>query len=194
VLTLIAIWFSQIHDVNARKRTHYIEDLHKLEYDIKCTLNNLKKEVTDDIVSCFDNFNSCFILGKGPSEYIAKEGALKIKEVSYIHAESYSSSALKHGPFALLCENFPAVLIDNVNGDRKKNNNAYEEIKSRHAKIITITDDEKISRENVIIVAYNHTFGDLLSVIPLQYLAFKLAVKREHNPDTPTNLAKSVTV
>lgn len=138
--------------------------------------------------------SSCFLLGKGNGESIAREGALKIKEISYIHAEGYSTSSLKHGPFALLTKGFPVILIAPDNEYYAKSENAYEEIKSRHATIIYITDKEGVEKENMIRIKKNGSFQDFLSILPLQILAYKLSLARDLNPDMPRNLAKVVTV
>ena len=145
-------------------------------------------------IELFDNQNHCFILGKGKGESVAKEGALKIKEISYIHAEGYSTSSLKHGPFALLEKDFPVILLGPQDEYYNKTMNAYEEIQSRHAKIIMITDDEKCNKENIIKIPLNETFRHLLCVIPLQLLAYELSTRKGINPDMPRNLAKVVTV
>ena len=137
--------------------------------------------------------NSTFILGKGKGESIAKEGSLKIKEVSYIHAEGYSTSSLKHGPFALLEKDFPVVLLSPFDEYYSKTENAYEEIKSRGAKIIKIINDGYPS-ELDILVPKNNTFSLLLMIIPLQLLSYELAIRKNINPDQPKNLAKVVTV
>ena len=124
-------------------------------------------------------------------ESIAHEGALKIKEISYIHCEGYSTSSLKHGPFALLSDNFPVVLIAPDDEHFIKNENAYNEIKSRNANVIWITDKHI---KNSIKIPSNKTYNSLLSVIPLQMLAYKLSINKGINPDMPKNLAKVVTV
>jgi glucosamine--fructose-6-phosphate aminotransferase (isomerizing) len=138
-----------------------------------------------------------FILGKGSDEYIAKEGSLKIKEISYIHSEGYSSSSLKHGPFALLDENMNVILLDCAEY-HDKIRNCYEEVKSRYAKILLITNNDKINHENKIMIPYNKTFGSLLAVIPLQLIAYYSSINNTKypniNPDFPKNLAKVVTV
>ena len=123
--------------------------------------------------------------------YIHCEGALKIKEISYIHCEGYSTSSLKHGPFALLSDNFPVVLIAPDDEHYVKNENAYNEIKSRNANVIWITDKDI---KNSIKIPSNKTYNSLLSVIPLQMLAYKLSINKGINPDMPKNLAKVVTV
>jgi len=141
----------------------------------------------------FDNKNSCFILGKGRGESVAKEGSLKIKEISYIHAEGYSTSSLKHGPFALLEPEFPVILLCPNDIHYSKSMNAYEEIKSRHASIIKITNNEE-ENKYTIKIPDNTTFLHLLMIIPLQFLSYELALVRNLNPDMPRNLAKVVTV
>ena len=195
ILNLIALWFAQEKNIHYGKREKYIKDLSNLHIDIKKTVEVCEKSI-DDVLPLFEH-HSCFLLGKGKGESIAREGALKIKEISYIHAEGYSTSSLKHGPFALLHEGFPVVLIAPDNEHYAKNENAYEEIKSRHATIIYVTDKEVgngVGKENVVKIQKNYSFQDFLSIIPLQILAYKLSLARGLNPDMPRNLAKVVTV
>ena len=192
LLSMMAIWFCQIHDKNSIRRQNYIDNLKELPYDIKKTIDI--SIANKDMLTKLLNKNNLFILGKGKSEAIAREGALKIKEITYIHAEGYSGSALKHGPFALLDENLPVILISPENEHYAKMNNAYEEIKSRHAPILFITDDEKCKYNNKIIIPKNKIYADLLSVIPLQVASVYLSIARGLNPDLPRNLAKCVTV
>jgi glucosamine--fructose-6-phosphate aminotransferase (isomerizing) len=192
VLSLMSIWFSQIHDANINKRKEYISNLRQLPILIKKTIELSKNKVNKFINLV--NKDNLFILGKGRSESIAKEAALKIKEISYIHAEGYSGSSLKHGPFALLSKDFPVILIAPNNEHYSKMINVYEEIKSRMAPILFITDNVDCNIENSMILPKSNVFGDLLSVIPLQLLAYKLSLVRNINPDFPRNLAKSVVV
>lgn len=193
LLTMIATWFAQIKGQHELKRKRIINDLRQLYLDIEKTIAVCEEKI-DNLVPLFDNRNSCFLLGKNRGESIAREGALKIKEISYIHAEGYSTSSLKHGPFALLDEGFPVILIAPEDEYYSKSLNAYEEIKSRQAEIIMITDHKTCDKENTIIIPYNLTFRHMLSVIPLQILAYKLSLSRGLNPDMPRNLAKVVTV
>lgn len=195
ILSMIAIWFSQNKNINETKRIRYINDLIKLTDDVKELLNNIEEKITE-IIPVFDSQNNCFILGKGKSHAIACEGSLKIKEISYIHSESYSTSSLKHGPFALLCEKFPVILIAPRDEHFSKNENAYNEIKSRHASIIVITNNynNSFDKKNIIYTPTNNTYQDILSIIPLQMLSYKLSVSKGINPDMPKNLAKVVTV
>ena len=191
VLSLISIWFSQIHNHNVNQRKEYVESLRKLPNDIKNTIQ-VSKENIDKLVDIV-NKDNLFILGKGISEYISYESALKIKEISYIHAEGYNGSSLKHGPFALLSEDFPVILISPNNIHYQKMLNVYQEIKSRNAPIIFIT-NVKTDIENSLITPNNKKFGDLLTIIPMQLLAYNLSIKKNINPDYPRNLAKSVVV
>lgn len=140
--------------------------------------------------------NNMFLLGKGKEEYIAKEGALKLKEVSYIHAEGYSSSALKHGPFALIEPGLPIIILDVGKEHREKNQNAYNEVKSRNVDILFITDDthEGTLEENVIQIETNTNFGGILANIILQILSYEISLLKNIHPDYPRNLAKVVTV
>jgi glucosamine--fructose-6-phosphate aminotransferase (isomerizing) len=189
LLSMLAIWFSQLHDVQIEKREQYMYDLQHLKEDIQTILSNN----VESLLPIFSGINNCFILGKGKSESVAKEGALKLKEITYIHSEGYSTSSLKHGPFALLHDKFPVIILAPYDSNYAKVENAYEEIKSRNAPIIFIT-DKQLNRENVIIIPSNPTFNDLLCIFPLQLLAYTLSVRRGINPDIPRNLAKVVTV
>ena len=157
-----------------------------------------------------------FILGYGKMFAIAKEGALKIKEISYIHAEAYSAGSLKHGPFALLDKNTIAILlVDSEN--REKLLSTYNEIKSRDTNCFVITDIDCEDFENVIKLTTNHNnnnlnnlnnlnnnnlnnnlnnnnLNEIVFTICLQLIAYKLSISRNINPDKPRNLAKVVTV
>lgn len=205
VMMLIACWFSQKHskishsfgELVDKKRRKYIEELTMLPNLIQQTID-ASLEICPSIVEYFDNFESCFILGKGTGEGIAKEGSLKIKEISYIHSEGYSASALKHGPFALLKKDFPVIILGMDNDHYDKCLNALEEIKSRHANVIFITNKKvphNLKADTVIQLPENtQKIGDILSIIPLQTLSYYLSVRRNINPDFPRNLAKVVTV
>ena len=192
LMSMIAIWFSQNYNINKEKRVQYIKDLNCLDNCVGELFLDLETNA-EKTVHLFDG-NSCFILGKGPNESLAREASLKIKEISYIHSEAYSSSSLKHGPFALLCDNFPVVLIMPNDEHFAKNMNAYHEIKSRNANVVVITNHQINEVDNVIYIPYNDTYNSLLIIIQLQMLAYKLSVRRGINPDMPKNLAKVVTV
>jgi len=196
-LSMAAIWFATLHNVNYKKRIRMICDLHNLSNDILITMSC--KEQIIEISSKINksNINNMFLLGKGSDECIAKEGSLKIKEISYIHSEGYSSSSLKHGPFALLDEEFPVIILNLDQTHRSKTINCYQEVFSRNAPIIFITNDEKtteINCKDIIYLPKNISYASLLGIIPIQLLAYYLSINRGINPDKPKNLAKVVTV
>jgi len=137
-------------------------------------------------------YTNLFLLGKGADEIIAKEGALKLKEMAYIHAEGYSSSSLKHGPFALLDENMPVILLNFEQEHTPKIMNCYHEIVSRKSPVLFITNRENEYAD--IVIPYNETYASLLGIIPIQLLAYYISVSKGINPDKPKNLAKVVTV
>lgn len=202
LLVMIAVWFSQIQEPKIKKsiqRKRIISDIRNLSHDIVKTLE--LREKIKSIVDIFTDHPSCFLLGKGRSEAIAHEGALKIKEITYIHAEGYSSSSLKHGPFALLQKGFPVIMLTPNDEHYSKTQNATEEVKSRYAKVIRILEEnensnasEKSYDADDLIVPANHTFAPLLQIIPIQLLSYEIAKVRNLNPDMPRNLAKVVTV
>jgi len=195
-LSMLAIWFSQINEINQFKRAKMIKDLQNLSNDFKNTIQNIDKDIKN-IASNMSNVNNLFLLGKGSDEYIAKEGSLKIKEISYIHSEGYSASSLKHGPFALLDENFPTIILNLHEEHSTKVLNCFEEVHSRNSPIIFITNNNLLTLNKsctLIKIIKNNTYASLLGIIPLQLLAYYLSINRGINPDIPKNLAKVVTV
>jgi len=192
-LCLCALWFSQDRNINKHIRTHIIKDLQNLSADFTKCLDVAYSSV-DNAVNVLSKYNNLFILGKNNDEAIAHEGALKIKEIAYIHSEGFSSSALKHGPFALLGPDMPLILLNNNVEYEPKVLNCYEEVASRKSPIIFITNNAHMQKENTIYIPYNESFSSLLSIIPFQLIAYKISVLRGINPDKPKNLAKVVTV
>jgi len=164
-----------------------------LPYDIKDTINISKEENNKKIILNLLDKQNLFILGKGKSEAIAKEGSLKIKEISYIHSEAYSGTSLKHGPFALLNKDFPVILLSPNDEHYIKMENAYYEIESRNAPILFITTKGDCKKNNCIILQHNEIFGDFLCIINLQLIAYYLSISNNINPDFPKNLAKVCT-
>ena len=169
-LNLIALWFSKFHKTGENKRIKVLKDLRNLPQDIKKCVKYcdeiIKKEKITEI---FHKNNSMFVLGKGQCEATAKDGSLKIKEISYYHAEGYSGSSLKHGPFALLDKDFPVILIAPNDKYYSKMKSVYQEIKSREASILLITDNKNCKIDNyskTIVIPNNDTFSSLLSIIP----------------------------
>jgi glucosamine--fructose-6-phosphate aminotransferase (isomerizing) len=138
-------------------------------------------------------------LGRGYNFPVALEGALKLKEISYIHAEGYPAAEMKHGPIALIDENMPVVVIATKDSTYEKIVSNIQEVKARKGKIIAIVTENdstiKDFADHVIeIPEIIEPLSPLLTVIPLQLLAYHIAVMRDCNVDQPRNLAKSVTV
>ncbi|GAB5555840.1 MAG: glutamine--fructose-6-phosphate transaminase (isomerizing) [Schleiferiaceae bacterium] len=138
-------------------------------------------------------------LGRGYNFPVALEGALKLKEISYIHAEGYPAAEMKHGPIALIDENMPVVVIAPKNGQYEKVVSNIEEVKARAGKIIAIVNQgdtglKGIADHIVEVAPSSEVFSPLLTTIPLQLLSYHIAVMRGCNVDQPRNLAKSVTV
>lgn len=142
----------------------------------------------------------CFVLGKGFGEPIAMEGALKLKEIGYLHAEGYSGGALKHGPFAMIEDDkgkqgaTPIVMLvlDDMHAHHMRT--ACEEVKARGAELIIITDNKKLADgldDDPIIIPSNGPLTALGAVVPMQMIAYELAMLKDNNPDAPRNLLKS---
>lgn len=195
LLSMISIWFSQIKDINRHKRKEYVSGLRKLYYDIKNTINN-NIDISKEIAKYIYKYDSLFVLGKGICESSAMEGSLKIKEVGYIHAEAYSTSALKHGPYSLITEGFPVIILCPDDDNMTRNLGVGEEVKSRLAYNIGITDIEiKYHKfDKILKIEKNKPYRNLLSVLPMQLIAYEVALLKGHNPDLLRGLAKCVTV
>jgi glucosamine--fructose-6-phosphate aminotransferase (isomerizing) len=149
----------------------------------------------EEVANYLKNQTTCFILGKGLSSYIAFEGALKVKEIGYIHAEGYPGGSLKHGPFALITEGIPIILILLDDNDKSYMESTISEVKSRGAYTIVITNISDYTNGDVnIYIPSNGILSSLISVVPLQLIAYKLSIAKGINPDKPRNLAKTVTV
>jgi glucosamine--fructose-6-phosphate aminotransferase (isomerizing) len=138
-------------------------------------------------------------LGRGYNYPVALEGALKLKEISYIHAEGMPAAEMKHGPIALIDDGMPAVFIATRNSQYRKVLSNIEEVKSRGARVIAVATegDEEIQSlaDDVFYVPdAPEPLQPLLTIVPLQLLAYHMALLRGHDVDKPRNLAKSVTV
>ena len=195
VLALVSVWFSQVKGVEESRRKSTIEELHRFPISIGMALN--VRETCRRVAVLMSKATSCFVLGKGLAEPVAREGALKIKEISYIHAEGTSGGALKHGPFALIDHGTPIILIILDDQHAHLMRTAAEEVRARGAKTIVITNEPKLATkiaDEVIKIPSNNGMTALLASIPLQFIAYELALLRGLNPDKPRNLAKAVTV
>jgi glucosamine--fructose-6-phosphate aminotransferase (isomerizing) len=205
VLAMIAIWFSQNRDpqnITRQSRQRMIQDLRKLVLDLEKILQNSSIEIQELAKNIKETgFKSLYLLGKGNAGVaLAKEGALKIKELAYYHCEGSSCSSLKHGPFGLLEENYPIVLmaLGHPLSSIPKIKNSFQEIISRKARVFLVTDLKNLEdfelAYQIIKIPENSTFQELVAVVPIQLLAYYLALLEGNNPDFPRNLAKVVTV
>jgi glucosamine--fructose-6-phosphate aminotransferase (isomerizing) len=195
ILSMLAIFFAQIHNINHDKRKHYISCLRQLPIQIKETLKNTDK-IAQDVAQYLKHQKSCFILGKGSMISIAEEGALKTKEIGYIHSEAYGGNALRHGPYALLEKGTPIIFVNPYDEHFLLMNNTIEEVVSRHAIPVSISDKKCTSQhaKYVIIVQENDVYKGILHNIPLQLIAYHLSCVKEINCDYPRGLAKCVSV
>ncbi|RZK27016.1 MAG: SIS domain-containing protein, partial [Hymenobacter sp.] len=151
------------------------------------------------IAETFKDVSNFLYLGRGYNFPVALEGALKLKEISYIHAEGYPAAEMKHGPIALIDENMPVVVIATRDSSYEKVVSNIQEVKARKGRIIAVVTEGDTTipamAEFVIEVPYTaEVLTPLVSVIPLQLLSYHIAVLRGCNVDQPRNLAKSVTV
>src|SRR5690606_33794697 len=166
----------------------------KIEESLQST-HDITKEIAKDFVET-QNF---LYLGRGYNFPSALEGALKLKEISYIHAEGYPAAEMKHGPIALIDENMPIVIIAPKKGHYDKLVSNVQEIKERKGKVIAVANkgDQQVSAMADYVIEIPETsecFSPIIAAIPLQLLAYYIAVYRGANVDQPRNLAKSVTV
>jgi len=157
------------------------------------------EEQSKYIAEVYKDSPNFLYLGRGYNFPVALEGALKLKEISYIHAEGYPAAEMKHGPIALIDESMPVVVIAPNNGQYEKIVSNVQEVKARDGKIIAIvtegdTEISKVADFTIEIPPTSEEFSALLTTIPLQLLSYHIAVMRECNVDQPRNLAKSVTV
>ena len=198
VLFLIAVKLGKSRGViSSKKYQEYIYELNSIEKKIKKVLktdNEIKK-----IANKMKNSTNCLYLGRGFNFPVALEGALKLKEISYIHAEGYPAAEMKHGPIALIDKNMPSIIIATNKLYYDKILSNIQEIKSRKGKIIAVVfeGDEEISKIADHVIEVPQTIAALtpfVTTIPLQLLAYHIAVKLGRNVDQPRNLAKSVTV
>ncbi|NII84027.1 MULTISPECIES: glutamine--fructose-6-phosphate transaminase (isomerizing) [unclassified Pedobacter] len=198
VLTLMAFYMAQQKGtITTSKLIELLTELDHIPEKIQIALesNDLIKEVAEKI----KDSTNCLFLGRGSGFPVALEGALKLKEISYIHAEGYPAAEMKHGPIALIDEEMPVVFIATQNSSYEKVISNIQEVKARKGKVIAIvtegdTEVKKMADYCIEIPDANEAFLPLIATIPLQLLSYHIAVMRGCNVDQPRNLAKSVTV
>jgi glucosamine--fructose-6-phosphate aminotransferase (isomerizing) len=198
VLTLMALKLAQ------EKGTINKTQLHEFLVEMEAIPKKVEKSLeynalVEQISEVYKDSSNCLYLGRGYNFPVALEGALKLKEISYIHAEGYPAAEMKHGPIALIDEQMPVIVIATRKGHYEKVVSNIQEIKSRKARIIAIvTEGDEVVKnlaDHVIEVPeVMEALTPLLTTIPLQLLSYHIAVMRGCNVDQPRNLAKSVTV
>ena len=198
VLSLIALRLAQAKGtLNTENFKAIINELELIPQKVEVALlaNDKIKEVAEAYVQA----TNCLFLGRGVNFPVALEGALKLKEISYIHAEGYPAAEMKHGPIALIDENMPVIVVAINKGHYEKTVSNIQEIKSRKGKIIAIVTegDETVKAMADHLIEIPETLeclSPLLTTIPLQLFSYHMALLLEKNVDQPRNLAKSVTV
>ena len=198
ILTMMALELGKMRgEFSTSEYRTLLNELNNIPKKIEKVLES--KELIEQISRLYKDATNFLYLGRGVNFPIALEGALKLKEISYIHAEGYPAAEMKHGPIALIDENMPVVVVAPNNGHYEKLMSNVQEVKAREGKVIAVVtegDKELLdSTDHVIeIPATLEALTPLLTVIPLQLLSYYIAVMRGCDVDRPRNLAKSVTV
>lgn len=199
VLTLLALHLG--HKKGTIDHTTYKKLCQNLALvpDLVAKTIEMTKDKVIEIAQEYKDVSNCIYLGRGYNFPVALEGALKLKEISYIHAEGYPAAEMKHGPIALIDENMPVIFLAPSKGHYEKVVSNAQEIKARKGKIIAVvtendTQMSSLADHSLEIPEVDEIFSPILSVIPLQLLSYHIATMRGCNVDQPRNLAKSVTV
>ena len=198
VLTMIALRLAKAKGTLSNSVFHgYLNELETIPEKVKEAL--LTNDKAKEIAAAFKDAPNCLYLGRGYNFPVALEGALKLKEISYIHAEGYPAAEMKHGPIALIDEHMPVIIIAPKQGHYDKIVSNIQEIKSRSGKIIAVvtkgdTQVRDLADYIIEIPETSDALSPLITTIPLQLLSYHIAVMRGCNVDQPRNLAKSVTV
>ena len=198
VLTMMALRLANAKGTLSKTDFHrYLQELEIIPEKVREALET--NERAKEIAATFKDAPNCLYLGRGYNFPVALEGALKLKEISYIHAEGYPAAEMKHGPIALIDEHMPVVVIAPKQGHYDKIVSNIQEIKSRSGRIIAIvtkgdTQVRELADYVIEIPETSDALSPLITTIPLQLLSYHIAVMRGCNVDQPRNLAKSVTV
>lgn len=198
VLTLIALALAK--KKGTIEETYYnsiVDDMLQLPSKIGESLKEFDK--VKSIAALFTYAPNFLYLGRSFNFPVALEGALKLKEISYIHAEGYPAAEMKHGPIALIDEHMPVVVLTTISHTNEKMVSNIQEVKARKGRIIAITTEgnkevDRLAEYEIFVPHISDVLTPILTVIPLQLLSYQIAVYRGCNVDQPRNLAKSVTV
>jgi glucosamine--fructose-6-phosphate aminotransferase (isomerizing) len=197
VFSLITLLLARKKNMSMVEGKELAKAIQELPDKIREILN--QNDLIELVAEKFVNANNFLYLGRGYQFPVALEGALKLKEISYIHAEGYPAAEMKHGPIALIDENMPVVFIAPTDSVYEKVISNIEEVKARGGRIIAVANNDngkidELVEQTIKIPSTLPMLMPVLSVIPLQLLAYHIAVKKGLNVDQPRNLAKSVTV
>lgn len=198
VLFLYALVLADLRQVPTSTERHRLaREMHELPRKIKQVLN--LSDSIRTIAHRFTNVHDFYFMGRKYSYPVACEGALKLKEIAYVHAEGYAAGEMKHGPIALVEPNFVSVFVMPRDSVYEKTRSNLEEIRARGGQIICITDEgddelRELADEVIEVPRTLEPLSPFLTVIPLQLFAYHMAVAKGYDPDKPRNLAKSVTV
>ena len=198
ILFMIGVRLS--NRLNTIKQNKYVEMIYQL-YNIPKLVEEIlgQRNKIKNIAKTIYKKNSCLFMGRGTNFPVGLEGALKLKEISYIHAEGYPAAELKHGPIALLEKGTPVIVICTRSDEYEKTIANIEEVKARKAMVIAILDSKnkhvsKMVDHSIVVPQIKNDFSPILNIIPLQLLAYYVAKYKGLDVDKPRNLAKSVTV
>lgn len=197
VLALLTILIARSKGMPREKGVELVRELKLIPEKVEAILKDTAK--IKSLAKEFKDTRNFLYLGRGYNYPTALEGALKLKEISYIHAEGYPAAEMKHGPIALIDENMPVVFIAPQDRTYEKIISNIQEVKARSGKVIAIVNAEEesilqLADYRICVPSTLDLFAPILAVIPLQLLAYYIAVSRGCNVDQPRNLAKSVTV
>jgi glutamine--fructose-6-phosphate transaminase (EC 2.6.1.16) len=198
VLTLMAVSIAhKLGNIDESRFRRLLTELERIPEKVAKILKS--NELIKSISEVYKDAPNALYLGRGNSFPVALEGALKLKEISYIHAEGYPAAEMKHGPIALIDENMPVFVIATKGPSYEKVVSNIQEVKARKGKIIAITTEgdtqvKGIADHTIEIPDTDEHLVPLLATIPLQLISYHIAVMRNCNVDQPRNLAKSVTV
>jgi len=197
ILALITVLLGRQREMSFVMGKRIVQEIIKLPSLVKKVLKNQNQ--IKNIAKKYKDYSNFLFIGRKYNFPIALEGALKLKEISYIHSEGYGAGEMKHGPIALIDENFPTVAIAPKDSVYEKMVSNIEEIKARKGPLIVITTEgnekiKKIANETIFIPKTLEMLTPILSVIPLQLFAYYVGTMKGYDVDKPRNLAKSVTV
>ena len=193
---LFALYLGRMRDVSPAEGERVIEALEALPAQMEAVIE--RAEDFHDIAKRYANFDHAYFIGRCEGFGLAQEGALKLKEISYLHAEAYAASELKHGPLALIDPQTPTFAIVPNDDLVKKNASTIAEIRTRKGPVVAIAQSNEIEAEVddlVVVPISGHWLTDsIMLLLPLQFIAYFVALERGCDVDKPRNLAKSVTV